>query len=254
MRKPSPHDHGTPDGPVVRTIAATRVYQEGPHGVRGVCDFDLSVAPGEIVGLSGRSGSGKSTALRLVSAIERPDSGRVEFGGRDVWAGVRGSSPQLPRTGYVMPVFQDPTSSLDPRWAIYRSVTEPMTVHRRLSRAERVAAARTMLEGVGLDHVDVHALPSQLSGGQCQRVAIVRALSGGPALLVADEPTASLDVTSAAGIMHLLRRTADAGTAIVVVSHDQRVLETLADRILRLENGQVVQADQPDQPDRLLSN
>ena len=97
----------------------------------------------------------------------------------------------------------------------------------------------------------MHALPSQLSGGQCQRVAIVRALAGGPALLVADEPTASLDVTSAAGIMHLLRRTADAGTAIVVVSHDQRVLETLADRILRLEDGQVAK---PDQPDRLLSN
>ena len=232
--------------PVVRTVGATRVYREDPPGVRGVCDFDLSVAPGEVVGLSGRSGSGKSTALRLVAAIERPDSGRVEFGGRDAWAGARGASPRLPRTGYVMPVFQDPTSSLDPRWAIKRSVTEPMTVQRRLTRAERVSAARHLLDSVGLDHVDVHALPSQLSGGQCQRVAIVRALAGGPALLVADEPTASLDVTSAAGIMHLLRRTADAGTAIVIVSHDQRVLETLADRILRLENGQVVQAEQLD--------
>ena len=243
MSKPAPHQHTSPDGPVVRTVGASRVYQEGPHGVRGVCDFDVSVAPGEIVGLSGRSGSGKSTALRLVAAIERPDSGRVEFGGRDAWAGVGGASPHLPRTGYVMPVFQDPTSSLDPRWPIYRSVTEPMTVHRRLTRAERVDAARTLLENVGLDHVDVHALPSQLSGGQCQRVAIVRALAGGPALLVADEPTASLDVTSAAGIMHLLRRTADTGTAIVVVSHDRRVLATLADRIVRLENGQVVQPD-----------
>jgi len=228
--------------PVVSTVDATRLFQEGREGVRGVYGLDLSVQPGEILGLSGMSGSGKSTALRLVAGIERPDVGTVAFDGHDIWTGTRGNTPRLPRAGYVMPVFQDPTSSLDPRWPVYRSLTEPMTVRNKMSKAERIDAARDLVARVGLEHMDVHSLPSQLSGGQCQRVAIVRALSGGPALLVADEPTASLDVTSAAGIMHLLRRTADAGTAIVIVSHDRRVLSALADRALRLEDGHVAPA------------
>lgn len=225
---------------VVRAVSATRLYSEDSETVRGVRHLDVTVEPGEVVGLSGLSGSGKSTALRLLSGMERPDSGRVEFAGRDAWEGVRGSAPRLPRRGFVMPIFQDPTSSLDPRWAIHRSVTEPMTVHRKMTRDQRVAVARDLLSEVGLGDLDVTCLPSQLSGGQCQRVAIVRALAGEPSLLVADEPTASLDVTSAAGVMHMLRRTADAGTAIVIVSHDRRVLRTLADKVVRLENGRVV--------------
>lgn len=225
---------------VVSTLAASRQYHSGPDGLRGVHGLDLTVDPGEIVGLAGLSGCGKSTALRLIAGIERPDSGSVFFDGHDIWAGVRGASPRLPRPGYVMPVFQDPSSSLDPRWPIFRSVTEPMTVRRRMSRAERIEAARELVARVGLEQLDVHSLPSQLSGGQCQRMAIVRALAGKPALLVADEPTASLDVTSAAGIMHLLRQTADAGTSIVIVSHDRRILSSLADQVLRLEHGHVV--------------
>ncbi|WGX99283.1 dipeptide/oligopeptide/nickel ABC transporter ATP-binding protein [Nocardioides sp. L-11A] len=232
MTRPDPTDA------VVRTVAATRLYQEDAQGIRGVRGLDLHVRPGETVGLSGLSGCGKSTALRLVAGIERPDSGSVLFGGVDVW-GTRRSRGRL-RPGYVMPVFQDPTSSLDARWPIWRSVTEPLTVGRRLARAERAELAQGLLAEVGLGHLDVHALPSQLSGGQCQRVAIARALAGRPALLVADEPTASLDVTSAAGILHVLRRTAASGTAVVIVSHDRRVLGALCDRTVRMAAGAVV--------------
>lgn len=234
--------------PVVGTVKASRHYYEGADGFRGLRDLDLAVEPGEIVGLSGFSGCGKSTALRMIAGIERPDSGQVLFHGQDIWAGVRGHAPRLPRPGYVMPVFQDPTSSLDPRWPIYRSITEPMTVRRRMSRSDRISAARELVARVGLEHLEVDVLPSQLSGGQCQRVAIVRALAGQPALLVADEPTASLDVTSAAGIMRLLRDTADEGTSIVVVSHDRRILSSLADRVLPLVDGRVVTEEAAGEP------
>ena len=203
--------------PVVQALDAGRLYEQGPHGVRGVHGLDLEVMPGEVVGLAGRSGSGKSTALRLLAGMERPDRGSITFGGQPAWNASRGRHPHLPRPGFVMPVFQDPANSLDPRWPVYRSVTEPLTVRHKMTRKQRIDRARELVCDVGLDQLDVTVLPSQLSGGQCQRVAIVRALAGNPALLVADEPTAALDVTSAAGIMHLLRRTADAGTAMIIV-------------------------------------
>lgn len=228
--------------PVVKALNAGRVYDQGPHGVRGVHGLNFEVMPGEVVGLAGRSGCGKSTALRLLAGMERPDRGSIDFGGKPAWNGSHRRHPNLPRPGFVMPVFQDPASSLDPRWPIYRSVTEPLTVRLKMTRKERIERAVELVCDVGLDQLDVTVLPSQLSGGQCQRVAIVRALAGNPALLVADEPTAALDVTSAAGIMHLLRNTADAGTAMIIVSHDRRILQALADRVVHLEDGHPVPA------------
>lgn len=117
----------------------------------------------------------------------------------------------------------------------------PLTVGReRMSSAERREVARQHLARVGLEHLDERSLPVQLSGGQAQRVAIVRAVAAEPALVVADEPTASLDVTTAAGVTRVLREAADLGIALVVVSHDQDRLAVMSDRLIRMEDGRVV--------------
>ena len=219
--------------PVVTIEAASVSYRSGASTIAALRDASLTIKAGEIVGIAGPSGSGKSTLLRIASGIEEPGSGTVTF------AGGRASAPR----GYVMPVFQDPVASLDRRWPVWRSITEPATVGRHLSRPERLGLARDALAQVRLDGLDLHRLPGQLSVGQCQRVAIARALIARPALIVADEPTASLDVTTAAEIVDLLRLARQSGVAIALVSHDEALLSAVADRIVRIRDGRTVPAE-----------
>ncbi|MBM9466575.1 ABC transporter ATP-binding protein [Nakamurella leprariae] len=235
------------DTPVSRVRAVRKEYRVGGTTTTAVADADLAVRAGEVVGILGRSGSGKSTLLRLAAGIEAPDEGQVELDGTAVWpAGSRRATAgaRLPRRGFVMPVFQDPVASLDPRWPLWRTVTEPLLLSgSRLTRSQRRARTITELERVGLGGVDVDRVPGSLSVGQCQRVAVVRALIAGPALLVADEPTASLDVDAAAVVAGLLRDAADRGTAVLVVSHDRPRLQSYADRILRMTDGVLSEED-----------
>ena len=207
-------------------------YRSGTSTIPALRDASLTVHAGEIVGIAGPSGSGKSTLLRIASGIEHPGSGTVTF------ADGQASAPR----GYVMPVFQDPVASLDRRWPIWRSITEPATASKRLSRQERLRLARDALAQVRLGQLDPHRLPGQLSVGQCQRVAIARALIARPSLIIADEPTASLDVTTAAEIVDLLRLTRQSGLAIALVSHDEALLAAVADRIVRIRDGLTVPA------------
>ncbi len=203
--------------------------------LRGV---DLALRPGEIVGVCGASGSGKSTLLRALAGIERLHSGELLMGGAPVWRGRR-SAPTLPRPGYVQQVFQDPVSALDERWPLWRTITEPLTApgRPRLSRSVRRARAQRALASVGLDALPLDARPGELSVGQCQRVAIVRSMTASPAVLLADEPTSALDAMNVQGVLDLLRGAADAGSALVVVSHDARVLRALCDRTFTLTGG-----------------
>lgn len=232
-----------PAAPVVEGVGLFRAYQDGRHTVPAVHDVTVTVHAGQILGITGSSGCGKSTTLRLLAGMEQPDRGTVSIGGVDIWRGRR-REPRMPRPGFVMPIFQDPVASLDRRWPIWRSITEPLTVGReRLSAAERRELARHHLARVGLAHVDERSLPAQLSGGQAQRVAIVRALAAKSELVVADEPTANLDVTTAAGVTRLLREAADTGIALVIVSHDQDRLAVLCDRLLYMERGHVAKEE-----------
>jgi peptide/nickel transport system ATP-binding protein len=218
--------------PVVTIDRVSVTYRSGTSTIPALRDVSLTVHAGEIVGIAGPSGSGKSTLLRIASGIELPGSGTVTF------ADGQAAAPR----GYVMPVFQDPVASLDRRWPIWRSITEPATATKRLSRPERLRLARDALAQVRLGQLDPHRLPGQLSLGQCQRVAIARALIARPALIVADEPTASLDVTTAAEIVDLLRLTRSSGLAIALVSHDEALLAAVADRIVRIRDGRTAPA------------
>lgn len=198
---------------------------------------DLTIRRGELVGIVGQSGSGKSTLLKVASGQERPDHGEVLWDGAPVWVG-RNTHPRRPRNGWVMPVFQDPVASLDRRWPLWRTITEPLVLQgTRMSKDELRALASEKLEAVGLGEIDVNRQPGSLSGGQCQRVAVVRALIANPAFIVADEPTASLDVNAAAAVGDLLRAAADQGAAVLVVSHDEARLRSYADRVVRMASG-----------------
>lgn len=198
-----------------------------------VSEASLTVRRGEIVGISGPSGCGKSTLLRLLAMLEAPSSGSIWLDGL--------SQPR--RDGFVMPIFQDASGSLDQRWPIWRSLTEPLLArHRRHqpTSLERQALAHTHLDAVGLGSIALDTRPTELSVGQCQRVAIARALLAQSRLLLADEPTSALDVTTATEILRLLLQAAEQGAGLVIVSHDQAMLERFCHRVLPMQAGKLV--------------
>lgn len=219
----------------------SQIYGNQKNSPAAVSDVSLKVRRGEIVGICGSSGCGKSTLLRMLATIEPPAQGEIYLGGELATDSKnKNFLSKKSRSGFVMPVFQDPVTSLDRRWAIWRSVTEPLTAKHlteKPSREERREIARNILEEVGLAKIDLDAKPNELSIGQCQRVAVARVLVAKPSLIVADEPTSALDVAVSKTILRLLSKIAASGTAIVLVSHDAGALNSICHRILRMREG-----------------
>ncbi|MEV0678858.1 ABC transporter ATP-binding protein [Actinosynnema sp. NPDC050436] len=210
----------------------------GLSEVRALDRVSLHVEPGEVLGLVGESGSGKSTLASLVAGLRSPTSGRVVVAGRDL-AGLRRSARRAAR-GRVGIVFQDPTSSLNPRATIARSIAEPLLLHPRDGDPDD--RVDELLELVQLDVSLRSRYPHELSGGQRQRVGIARALVLDPALLIADEPTSALDVSVQARVLDLFRSLQRRlGFACLFISHDLAVVERLADRVAVLRDGRVVE-------------
>ncbi|MET3925057.1 ATP-binding cassette domain-containing protein [Devosia sp. 2618] len=218
--------------PLMRLHQVGRSYSRKTADTHAVRNANLELHPGEIVGISGPSGCGKSTLLRLLGGIERPTAGTI----------VRHDSLTFP--GSIMPIFQDPVASLNARWPVWRSVTEPLTARHLpgLSRATLRDRAREIFARVGLGHTDIDCLPSELSTGQCQRVSIARASIGKPVMIVADEPTSALDTLATAQILDLLDSVAATGTIIVMVSHDRPLLNGFAHRVIDMRDGIIAQA------------
>lgn len=212
------------------TIRATGLTHG--YGAPLFAGLDLEVRAGQILGVQGPSGCGKSTLLRLLSGLEKPSGGEVRFVTGD---GVEHAERPA---GFAMPVFQNPVGSLSPRWPVWRSLAEPLRARgeRRTGPAWQAWAHERLAE-VGLADLDPLRRPGELSVGQAQRVAVARALAPEPAVVVADEPGASLDVLSAERVYGLLGAAADAGAAVVVVSHDTARLTAVADRLLVHRDG-----------------
>jgi peptide/nickel transport system ATP-binding protein len=200
--------------------------------LRAVDGVDLEVRAGEAVGIVGESGSGKSTLARAVLQLLRPASGRI------VWAGQ-----EQPVRRDLQIVFQDPLASLDPRMTVSEIVTEPLRVHEpQLERAARSRMALEMLRRVALAPDLLQRYPHELSGGQCQRVGIARAMILRPKLLICDEAVSALDVTTQAQIVALLedlRR--EYGMALLFISHNLAVVQRLCHRVLVLYLGRMME-------------
>ncbi|MCA3599145.1 MAG: ABC transporter ATP-binding protein [Methylobacterium sp.] len=209
--------------------------------IEAVRDVSLHVQAGETLGIVGESGSGKSTLARLLMALERPDSGRLFWQGEEIT--VLSAAELRARRHGIQMVFQDPYGSLDPRMRILDTVAEPLDVAEPgLAREQRHARVAEMLERVGLNADMLARYPHQFSGGQRQRIAIARALITRPRILVADEPASALDVSIQAQILNLLGDLKlEFGLAMVFISHDLGIVRYLADRMMVMRHGVVVE-------------
>ncbi|MBX3693698.1 MAG: ABC transporter ATP-binding protein [Steroidobacteraceae bacterium] len=209
-------------------------------------ELSFELEPGDTLGIVGESGSGKSTLVRALLGLVPIAGGDIAWRGRSVTR--LGTRQWRLLRRLVQPVFQDPLASLDPRMCVRALLAEPLLVHRADGRAERERRIAAMLERVGLDPAVLSRHPHELSGGQCQRICIARAMILEPSVLVCDEPVSALDVSIQAQIMNLLAGLhADTGLTLLLVSHNLAVVRRLCRRLLVLRQGRVVEAGATDE-------
>lgn len=202
-------------------------------------NFDL--ARGTTTALVGESGSGKSTVARMVLGLDAPTEGRVYFEGVDI-STIKGHSRQMKFRRRIQPVFQNPYASLDPMFSIFDAIKEPLVVHKVGSKTEREQRVRQLLDQVSLPHSAMNRYPNELSGGQRQRVAIARALALKPDVLVLDEAVSALDVLVQDQILELLNDLqAELGLSYLFITHDLAVVRQIADNVLVMQGGKVVE-------------
>ncbi|MGO1506863.1 MAG: ATP-binding cassette domain-containing protein [Microbacteriaceae bacterium] len=224
---------------VLRVKNVTQRFGHGSNTMTALDDVSLDVRRGETLGLVGESGSGKSTLARAILLMRRPTAGAIEFDGTDI-TGLRGRALRNHRRRIQM-VFQDPNDSLDPRFAIGRSVAEPLVAARMTSRERRLRVFES-LEQVGIPSDSVGRFPHEFSGGQRQRIAIARAMAAEPEFIVLDEPTSALDVSVQAQVLNLLVRLQEqTGVTYLFITHNLSVVHHVAHRVAVMHRGQVVE-------------
>jgi putative ABC transport system ATP-binding protein len=210
-------------------VGLGRHFEDGASRVAALTSVDVAVAPGELLAVVGPSGAGKSTLLHLLGGLDRPDTGRVLLEGQEI---SRMSARELAlvrrrRIGFLLQFY-----GLLPGLSAVENVAFPLLLDGVRDALARAAAA---LRSVGLERRGGHR-PAELSGGEQQRVGLARAVVTRPVVVLADEPTGSLDSATSRLIFELLRETAQRGTSVVLVSHDP-LAEHYADRLMRLEDG-----------------
>ena len=223
--------------PLVRTVGLSKRYSSGEAVIAAVSNVSLSIAVGEFVAIRGRSGSGKSTLMNLLGLLDRPDSGEYALKGRDV-AQLSEDARATIRSRDIGFVFQLP--ALLPRATALENVELPL-VYASVPRLRRRRTAMDALARVGLADRS-HHWPNQLSGGEQQRVVIARALVNDPAVILADEPTGSLDSSTSEEILSLFEDLHRDGRTLVVVTHATEVARR-AQRRITLHDGRVVDDD-----------
>ena len=214
----------------------------GRHTQPVLDGVSLAVRPGEIVGLIGETGSGKTTLARAAVGVVPARAGRVAFGDTDLTALGARSLRDFRRRGEVQYVFQDPLRALDPDLTAAESVAEPLAAAGVGDRAQRSERASRALHAVGLEATHGERLPGGLSGGQRQRVLLARALVTEPRLLICDEPVSALDAANRNHVLRLLLNLRDeSGIAALVITHDLHSLSGVADRVAVLNEGRLVE-------------
>ncbi|NTF33976.1 oligopeptide/dipeptide ABC transporter ATP-binding protein [Rhizobium skierniewicense] len=232
--------------PLLEAKDLVRTYdvRQGVFGkaaaVRAVDGIDLTVMPGETLGIVGESGSGKSTLGRMLLGIDPPQSGQTRFEGQPMpklgtpeWRALR-AKMQL--------VYQDPLAALDRRLTIAEQIGEPLAIHNLVPKEHRQTRVAELMSAVGLRPDQAGSYPHELSGGQRQRVVIARALASRPKLLVCDEPVSALDVSIQAQVVNMLRDLQEKNhIAMVFISHDLKVVRNIADRVAVMYLGRIVE-------------
>jgi len=207
-------------------VADLHVCYGAYEAVKGV---SFTLGEGEILGIVGESGSGKSTIAKTLMGLERPASGKVKVLGE----GERGKGSSLQM------IFQDAVGSLNPRMTVRQTLEEVLKVHRSTSNLQ--PSTSDLLRQVGLSEAVLGQYPREMSGGQCQRVSIARALACRPRVLIADEPVSALDVSVQARVLNLLRELRQTlGLSILLIAHDLAVVKNVCDRICVMERGRFV--------------
>ena len=211
-----------------------KYYQMGDTTVKAVDHISMQIHKGEFVAIVGQSGSGKSTCMNIIGCLDVPTSGTYRLNGRDVGSMSKNELAEI-RNELLGFIFQQ--YNLLPKLTLMENVELPL-IYAGLSRKEQQERARTALQQVGLGE-KLNNKPSQLSGGQQQRASIARALAGGPAVILADEPTGALDSHTGREVLGILQKLHKEGNTVVLITHDNSIA-VQAERIIRLEDGHIV--------------
>lgn len=216
----------------------------GERDFEAVKEVSLYVQEGEILGLVGASGSGKSTLAKALMGMAHSFKGSAQFKGQDLYT----RAWRKKKSKAIQMVFQDSSSSFNPRMSLFHSMEEPMLLSGHKDKELRKARVREICQMVGLDIETAMKLPGECSGGQRQRANIGRALVLSPELLICDEPVSSLDASIQAQIINLLRKIArNMGMAMIFISHDEELIRFLSDRIIVMDgNGRIT--ENPERP------
>lgn len=219
---------------------------KGGHGSRpglltAVDNVTLGIDRGETLGIAGESGCGKSTLGKMLAGLLRPDHGSVRFRGEEIDRMPRAAAATFRRQTQM--IFQDPFSSLNPRMRVGDIIAEPLVIGGATASAAIRSSATAIMETVGLDPQQYDRFPHEFSGGQRQRIGIARALAASPAVIIADEPVSSLDISIQAQIINLLQEMKSAySLSLVIISHDLSVLRHLCDRVSIMYLGAIVES------------
>jgi oligopeptide/dipeptide ABC transporter ATP-binding protein len=235
------------EGPLLEVRGLATSFHTRDGAVRAVDGISFKVARGEIMGLVGESGCGKSVTslsiMRLVAPPGRIERGEIVFDGRDLLT-IPSAEMRALRGDRISMIFQQPQSSLNPVWTVGRQISEVLEIHRDMHGKAATARSLELLKMVGIPDPErrLGAYPHELSGGMAQRVMIAMALACEPELLIADEPTTALDVTIQAQILDLMRMLRDeTGTAIILITHDLGVVAEMCDQVAVMYAGEIVE-------------
>ena len=232
--------------PILEVKGLEKIFRQGKQSHRVLGEIDFSLYPGETLGLVGSSGSGKSTLGNCLLKLTHPDRGEIYYSGTKIDT-LKGEVLRQYRKD-VQLIFQDPFSSLNPKQKVEKILTEPMLVHNiGANKAERIDRAVQLLKQVGLEAAHINAYPHMFSGGQRQRIGIARALAVEPKLVVCDESVSALDRSVQAQVLNLLNELKETyGFTYLFIAHDLEVVRYMSDRILHLQNGNIMILDEAD--------
>jgi len=230
----------SPAEPLLSVRDLVRSFRVSGGTVRAVNGVSFDVARAETVGLVGESGCGKSTLGKTILRLIDPDSGSIVLAGEDI--GRLGRSALRPHRRRMQMIFQDPYASLNPRITVGRLIQEPMDAHKVGTVAERKDRVVWLMQRVGLRPEHAERFPHEFSGGQRQRIGIARALALNPDLLICDEPVSALDLSVQAQVLNLLVEIQEEfKLSLLFISHDLSVVAHLADRIMVMYLGHIVE-------------